>query len=94
MALGDDPILWIGFGIAFIAFSVSLIIGIRLFQKSKRSKGLVCSLLTFSLFLCTAWVGIEILRDGSLDAMENDPQWLADQEMLEGLEDLEFDIEF
>lgn len=94
MALGNDPILWIGFGIAFIAFSVSLIIGIRLFQKSKRSKGLVCSLLTFSLFLCTAWVGIEILRDGSLDAMENDPQWLADQEMLEGLEDLEFDIEF
>ncbi|GEM_PF-1548885 len=94
MALGDDPILWIGFGIAFIAFSVSLIIGIRLFQKSKRSKGLVCSLLTFSLFLCTAWVGIEILRDGSLDAMENDPQWLADQEMLEGLGDLEFDIEF
>lgn len=94
MALGDDPILWIGFGIAFIAFSVSLIIGIRLFQKSKRSKGLVCSLLTFCLFLCTAWVGIEILRDGSLDAMENDPQWLADQEMLEGLEDLEFDIEF
>ncbi len=94
MELGDDPILWIGFGIAFIAFSVSLIVGIRLFQKSKRSKGLVCSLLTFSLFLCTAWVGIEILRDGSLDAMENDPQWLADQEMLEGLEDLEFDIEF
>ncbi|MDA7858561.1 hypothetical protein N9B31_04985 [Mariniblastus sp.] len=94
MDLGDDPILWIGFGIAFIAFSVSLIVGIRLFRKSKRMKGVVCSVLTFSLFLCTAWMGVEILRDGSLDAMENDPQWIADQELLEELEELDFDIEF
>ncbi|MGB1929111.1 MAG: hypothetical protein ACPHO8_07370 [Mariniblastus sp.] len=94
MDLGDDPVLWIGFGIAFIAFVVSLIVGIRLFRKRKRSKGLICSVLSFSLFLCTAWVGVEILRDGSLDAMENDPQWLADQELLNELEDLDFDIDF
>ena len=94
MDLGDDPVLWIGFGIAFIAFVVSLIVGIRLFQKSKRSKGIVCSILSFSLFLCTAWVGVEILRDGSLDAMESDPQWMADQELLKEIEELNFDIDF
>jgi len=94
MDLGDDPVLWIGFGIAFIAFSVSLIVGIRLFRKSKKSKGLVCSVLSFSLFLCTAWVGVEILRDGSLDAMENDTQWLADQEIIDELDGLDFEIEY
>jgi hypothetical protein len=94
MDLGDDPVLWIGFGIALIAFVVSVIVGIRLFRKSKRSKGIVCSVLSFSLFLCTAWVGVEILRDGSLDAMESDPQWMADQELLKEIEDLNFDIDF
>ena len=94
MVLGDDPVLWVGFGIAFIAFAVSLIVGIRLFRKCKRSKGIVCSVLSFSLFLCTAWVGVEILRDGSLDAMESDPQWMADQELLKEIEDLNFDIDF
>ena len=94
MDLGDDPVLWIGFGIAIIAFVISAIVGIRLFRKSKRSKGIVCSVLSFSLFLCTAWVGVEILRDGSLDAMESDPQWMADQELLKEIEDLNFDIDF
>ena len=94
MDLGDDPVLWIGFGIAIIAFVISAIVGIRLFRKSKRSKGIVCSVLSFSLFLCTAWVGVEILRDGSLDAMESDPQWMADQELLKENEDLNFDIDF
>lgn len=94
MDLGDDPVLWVGFGIAFIAFSVSLIVGLRLFRRNKRAKGIVCSVLTLSLFLCTAWVGVEILRDGSLDAMESDPQWLADQELLKEIEGLDFDIEF
>ena len=94
MDLGDDPVLWIGFGIAIIAFVISAIVGIRLFRKSKRSKGIVCSVLSFSLFLCTAWVGVEILRDGSLDAMESDPQWMADQELLKEIQDLNFDIDF
>jgi len=39
-------------------------------------------------------VGVEILRDGSLDAMENDTQWLADQEILDELEGLDFEIEY
>jgi hypothetical protein len=39
-------------------------------------------------------VGVEILRDGSLDAMESDPQWLADQELLSEIEGLDFEIEF